>query len=95
MAGGKMRMLLIIASASAVLLACNEMANRQMASIEAQVAQDSVVQYNIAKQQGDKMQICVQAGIVSASYLQAKDQANYNKWKAIEKKDCAAAGLPQ
>lgn len=23
-------------------------------------------------------------GIVAASYLQAKDEANYNKWKAIE-----------
>ena len=90
-----MKKILILGAASLLLAGCNELANRQMASIEAQVAQDSVAQYNIAKQQGDKMQICVQAGLVSASFLQAKDQANYNKWKSIEKTDCAAAGLPQ
>ena len=66
-----------------------------MQSIHEEVAQDLVKQYNIAKRQGDKMQICVQAGLVSAAYLQAKDEAKYRKWKATEKSDCRAAGVPQ
>lgn len=62
-------------------------------NIEAQVAADSVEQYDIAKKQGDPMMTCVQAGMVSAAYLQAKDDTNYNKWKDIEKSDCSKAGL--
>lgn len=63
--------------------------------IEQSVALDAEQQYQIAKNQGDKIQICVQAGLVSAAYLQANDQINYNKWKEIEKKDCKKAGMPQ
>ncbi|MDD3236568.1 MAG: zinc-ribbon domain-containing protein [Candidatus Gastranaerophilales bacterium] len=65
----------------------------EMSSIENKVAEDAVEQYNIAKAQGDKMQACVQAGLVSAAYLQAKDSDNYNKWKATEKTDCNKAGI--
>lgn len=61
--------------------------------IKNSVASDAVKQYEIAKQQGDKTQICVEASMVSAAYLQAKDQENYNKWKTIEKNDCKSAGL--
>lgn len=57
------------------------------------VADDAVEQYQIATRQGDKMQICVQAGFVSAAYLQAKDEANYNEWKKIEKVRCETAGI--
>ncbi len=70
----------------------NQLANR-MASIYDQVATDAVAQYGIAKRQGDTMQICSQAGMVSAAYLQAKNETKYREWKAIEKGDCAAAGL--
>lgn len=65
------------------------------AIIENKVADDAVDQYNIVKRQGDKMQICVQAGVVSFAYLQAKDENNYRRWKSIEKTDCRAAGLPE
>ena len=64
-----------------------------MDDIYKQVSDDSVKQYNIAKRQGDKIQICVQAGLVSASYLQANDEENYGKWKSIEKADCERAGI--
>jgi hypothetical protein len=71
----------------------NKMADNQMSSIEIKVAQDAEKQYEIAKSGGDKMDIYVHAGMVAAAYLQAKDQANYNKWKAIEKEDARAVGL--
>jgi len=70
-----------------------EQASRDMDKIEDQVAADSVRQYNLSKQGGDPIEICVQAGMVTASYLQAEDQPNYLKWKETEKADCARAGL--
>lgn len=63
--------------------------NVELQNISNTVASDAVEQYNIAKRQGDKTQICVQAQLVSAAYLQAKDEANYTKWKTVEKSDCA------
>lgn len=64
-----------------------------MNNIYQQVADDAVAQYRIAERQGDKIQICVQAGFVSAAYLQAQDESNYQNWKNIEKADCGKAGI--
>jgi hypothetical protein len=61
--------------------------------VNKKVSADVVQQYEIAKRQGDKIQICVQAGIVSAAYLQEKNEASYRQWKAIEKADCSSAGI--
>jgi uncharacterized ion transporter superfamily protein YfcC len=66
-----------------------------MQNIENQVAVDAEKQYEIAKSQGDLMQTYVQASLVAAAYLQAKDEVNYKKWKAIEKEDSVNAGMPQ
>ena len=65
-----------------------------MQQVEEQVASDMVQGYELAKKGGDKMEICVHAGMVSAGYLQAGDETNYLKWKEIEKADCKAAGMP-
>ena len=56
-----------------------------------QVAQDAVQQYRIAKRQGDAMQICTQAGLVAAGFLQAKNEKDYVHWKDVEKTDCEIA----
>ena len=69
--------------------------DNMLQSIEDKVAQDAVQQYQIAKKQGDKIQVCVQAGLVSAAYLQAKNETEYNKWKTIEKQECVQSGMPQ
>src|SRR3954469_17206993 len=58
------------------------------------VSNDAVDQYNIAKRQGDPIQVCVQAGLVSAAYLQEKNESSYQQWKSTEKADCARAGMP-
>lgn len=76
-----------------MLTGCDAATDMQMDNIHNKVTDDMVAQYEIAKKQGDVMQICVQAGMVSAAYLQAKDEAKYNEWKAIEKTDCKAAGI--
>lgn len=64
-------------------------------SIEGQVASDAVAQYEIVKRGGDRIQACVHAGLVTAAFLQAQDEASYRKWAEIEKRECAAAGVPQ
>lgn len=79
--------------AGTVLTGCDAATDMQMDKVHNKVADDMVAQYEIAKKQGDAMQTCVQAGMVSAAYLQAQDEAKYNEWKAIEKTDCKAAGI--
>jgi hypothetical protein len=66
-----------------------------MQTIHNQVAADAVRQYEIAKRNGSPIDTCVQAGLVVASYLQAKDEANYARWKQTETAECAAAGVPR
>lgn len=85
---------LALALALAITLTgCDQAVEAQMDSTYDKVSSDMVAQYDIAKKQGDAMQTCVQAGMVSAAYLQAKDEVKYNEWKAIEKTDCKAAGI--
>ncbi|MGC4088316.1 MAG: zinc ribbon domain-containing protein [Polyangiaceae bacterium] len=66
-----------------------------MDGITAQVAKDAVAQYEIAKRGSDPMQTCVQAGMVVAAFLQAKDEPNVHRWQSVEKADCGRAGMPK
>lgn len=66
-----------------------------MDNIYRKVATDAEERYQIARRQGDPIQVCVQAGMVSAAWLQAKDEAQYGAWKTQQKTDCAKAGMPQ
>jgi hypothetical protein len=61
--------------------------------VEDKVAADAVAQYGIAKRNGAPLDVCVQAGMVVAAYLQAKDETHYQQWKQTEKEDCAKIGL--
>lgn len=72
-----------------------QQAAENMREIEKKVAIDAVRQYDIAKRNGTAIDACVQAGMVSAAFLQANDEPNYAQWKQTEKSDCAAAGLPK
>ncbi|WP_263377686.1 hypothetical protein [Granulicella paludicola] len=62
--------------------------------VENKVADEVLDQYRIAKRSGSPMDACVQAGIVRAAYLQAKDEANYQRWHMTEQNDCRLAGVP-
>lgn len=53
--------------------------------IEDTVAADAARQYNIAARNGSPIDVCVQAGIVAAAYLQAENETEYARWKKIEK----------
>lgn len=88
-----MKKIVTVLAIAFTLTGCDQAVEAQMDSTYDKVSSDMVEQYDIAKKQGDAMQTCVQAGMVSAAYLQAKDEAKYNEWKAIEKTDCKAAGI--
>lgn len=66
---------------------------QQTASLYSKVATDQEESYRIAKESGTAIDAYVQAGIVAAAYLQAKDEVNYKKWKAIEKEEAKLAGM--
>jgi hypothetical protein len=66
-----------------------------MQEIADKVASDAVDQYRITAKSGGPMDRCVQAGMVSAAFLQAKNDTQYSTWKKIERKDCNAAGVTQ
>lgn len=80
-------------SLALLVLGCST--ESRLDEITRKVALDAVAQYEIAKRGTDKIQTCVSAGLVAAAYLQAKDEPNYNAWKARERDDCAAAGMPK
>lgn len=65
-----------------------------MRRIEQQVAEDFEAQYDIAKRNGSAIDAYVAAGFVAAAYLQAEDEANYQRWKAIERQEARRAGMP-
>ena len=69
-------------------------AAKNMQDIHDQVASDAVQQYEIARRNGTAIDVCVRAGLVSAAYLQAKNESSYQHWKQIEKDTCTAAGIP-
>ncbi|MCT7466488.1 hypothetical protein N5T78_07860 [Aliarcobacter cryaerophilus] len=82
-----------ILSLLTVMVIGNVYAYGSMDSIYRQVINDSIEQYEMVKRQGDPIEQCVYAGLVVASYLQAKDEEGYRIWKKIEKNDCAKAGI--
>jgi hypothetical protein len=57
------------------------------------VVADAVDQYHIAKRSGTPIDQCVRARVVTAAYLQAKDEDNYKIWKETEATDCGAVGM--
>ena len=60
-----------------------------------QAAVKAVQKYESVKQNNNnKINVCVQAGVVASAYLKADDLAKHAEWEAIKEKDCAAAGVP-
>lgn len=59
------------------------------------ITEDAVRQYQVAKSAGDKVDIATRATIVADAYKQAKDDANYQKWKEIARQARKDAGMPE
>ncbi len=85
-----MQKIVLIVLAS-VVSACSGQA--YLEDIHKQVAADAVTQYQITSRSGSAMDKCVQAGLVAAAFLQAKDEPYYKGWKERETADCKAVGV--
>ena len=85
----------LIFMAAVALGACQPAVDAQVQGIQDKVAADAVEQYRMVEKSGSAIDKCVQAGMVSAAYLQAKNEEEYSSWKSIEKLNCVNAGLPR
>jgi hypothetical protein len=88
--------ILLGASAFWYLLEGNseEHTGNSIEDIYKKVALDAVGEYTITSRSGSAVDRCVQAGVVAAAFLQAKNGAAYEQWKITEASDCRAAGIP-
>lgn len=83
-------MRLIVGCLYLALIGCGP----SLQEIENEVAEEAARQYQIVKAKGgSRTDLCVQAGIVAAAYLQAENPSKYEIWKIRERTDCAAARL--
>lgn len=73
---------------------CQEIAQKQVNDIQTQVAKDYEARYEIAIKNNNLTDAYTQASITAAAYLQAKDEANYLKWKAITNDLAVKIGMP-
>jgi len=64
-----------------------------MAAIWVNAAKEALAQYEMVKRSGSPADICLQASVVSQSFLQANDEPNYAMWKRTEILDCGRAGI--
>lgn len=71
----------------------DDQVQRDLDNISSSVARDAEKQYEIAVKNGEHMDAYLQAGLVAAAYLQAKDEGNYKKWKKIEKEAGKKVGI--
>lgn len=70
----------------------NDQVDELQIDMDAKVIGNAVAQYEMVKRHGNKTDMCLRAGLVAELFLQAtyKLEVEYVKWKAIEKRDCAA-----
>ncbi len=68
--------------------------NAFIQSIEQETIADAINEYEITKRNGSAMDAYIRAGIVAELYLQANDEANYVKWKNVEKQEAFRADVP-
>jgi hypothetical protein len=57
------------------------------------VANDLEQRYEMAVRHGSRMDEYVAASLVTEAYLQAKDEDNYRKWRAIQRRAARRAGV--
>jgi len=62
-------------------------------SMETQIANEEIENYNMAVKGGDPIEIAMEAGLVAEMFKQAGDETNYLKWKEIAKEADKKAGL--
>ncbi len=72
---------------------CSIVEKKELDDINLTTALEMEAQYKIVSAGTDKMEMYVHAGICAAAWAQAKDEAKYKEWKAIEAQLAKEAGL--
>jgi hypothetical protein len=88
--GGIAAVILVVVVAPIVL---RQLTTRDTNAIQRQIAADEVAEYDIAKKNGSAAEAYMHATMVAAAFRKANDEANYQKWKAIENEEAKRAGL--
>lgn len=73
---------------------CAVLIGSSAGEISKEIDQSVIDDYNTAKEVGTKIDICISAGSVKWYFININDEVRGKKWAAVEKKDCAAAGIP-
>jgi len=60
-----------------------------MSGIYHDITNKAINEYNITVRHGDRVDVCVQAGMVVAALLQEGNEKDYAEWKQRERRDCA------
>ena len=93
-----LQIVLVVVAVITVPIVYTKMLHKQTANtmhnIEMQVANDAVTQFEMVARTGDDMQMYAQAGMCAQAFLQAKDEANYRKWKDVENRLADKLGMP-
>lgn len=73
------------------LASCDKMLDPRNEDTNRRATAAAVAQYEINTEGGSAADRCIQARLVAAAYLQAQDESNYAKWRALEEASCAEA----
>ena len=85
-------MKLVVILALAVLCAgCNRIAEGQAKRISGLQVREATQAYDMARNRGDPLDMCVKAKLVAIAYADAGDQGAASAWTAREAEDCRAA----
>ncbi len=71
------------------LASCDKMVDPRSNDTNRRAAAAAVTQYEINTEGASAADRCLQAGLAAAAYLQAQDESNYAKWRALEEASCA------
>lgn len=85
---------LTVAVIALLLWTLGRTVDRQNIQIYGQLTDDAVSKYMIVKRNGPPSRLCISANYVTNAYLEAKNEAEYKKWKEIEAHDCATGVKP-
>jgi hypothetical protein len=73
---------------------CSRLVEGQYRAAEQSRVKDAVGDYERARNRGDRVAICVEAGVVASAYADAQDEPNQQAWAARRKEDCRSAYTP-
>ena len=82
---------LVVVGAGLALAGCAQVSGGYAQKAHQTKLQQSLGQYEQARQRGDALDMCVKAKLVSIAYADSGDAVNAGAWSSREKEDCRSA----